>query len=675
MSGLSPATRYNFEIKAANGVGDSDWSPNRYGHTKPGRISTPSLTAGNGSLDVIWSAPSGGTAIESYQVRHKLTSASTWTSAGSSTTLPSTTLPFTITGLTNGSPYHVQVRACNRMLFVVGVGHNCGAWSSSATGTPQTVVPPAPAPPVTGPSVTISADPTSVDEGDSIEFTVRADAAPSSDLEVNVQVTQLGSFISGAPPAKVTINANDTQASFTVDTEDDSVEEASGFVIGNITRGTSYSLGRPSSASVAVLDNDTANLVVDPTTLTVDEAGDGTFTVKLATQPTGDVAVTVSSSDTMVARVSPVVLAFTTSSWKSAQTVTVSGVNDANSTNETATVSLRASGGGYANKTAAVSVSVTDDDTTDPPNTPLGVSVAAMIGNRGLFVTWQPVMEADGYEVETSPRESSHHTTISDPMADIQMAEVIGLVPGTTYSFRVRAWRQHNNTQLYSPWTHIVSHVALTPKHWWGHQADHIVKYMEGDIGNIAIEGAILRARDDWNTEMLPLGRGFLIIAGNINDFEVEIRAVNNNNDSRGRPPSDPEQGCGWSFGCVKRDGLGSENTSAAPGRHMERMYMVIEDPPITVAEDEHGNQFDKRWEWHRDHEIENDVVLGSNPMRYYAYIDRVILHEFGHTLGLPDYYNDASMRDLVAVMDTNNEIMPDDTEQLRAIYHRHNSH
>ena len=34
VSGLSPATRYNFEINAANGVGDSDWSPNRYGHTQ-----------------------------------------------------------------------------------------------------------------------------------------------------------------------------------------------------------------------------------------------------------------------------------------------------------------------------------------------------------------------------------------------------------------------------------------------------------------------------------------------------------------------------------------------------------------------------------------------------------------------------------------------------------------
>ena len=142
VSGLSSATRYNFEIKATNGEGDSDWSPNRYAHTKPGRVSTPSVTAGNGSLKLNWSAPSGGTYISSYKVQYKLTSASRWTSAGSSTTLQ-----FTITRLTNGSRYHVQARACNRMLFVDGTGDNCGAWSSSATGTPQSPPTPTPVPP------------------------------------------------------------------------------------------------------------------------------------------------------------------------------------------------------------------------------------------------------------------------------------------------------------------------------------------------------------------------------------------------------------------------------------------------------------------------------------------------------------------------------------------------
>ena len=56
---------------------------------------------------------------------------------------------------------------------------------------------------------------------------------------------------------------------------------------------------------------------------------------------------------------------------------------------------------------------------------------------------------------------------------------------------------------------------------------------------------------------------------------------------------------------------------------------------------------------------------------RYYVYVDRIMLHEFGHTLGLHDSYNDPTMDDLDAVMNTSYE----DIEQLRAIYLLHTPH
>ena len=123
VSGLTPATRYNFEIKATNGIGDSGWSPNRWARTVPRQVSTPSLTPGNGSLTVSWSAPSGGSWVSSYELQYKRTSLLSWTNVGS--------LIFrqkTISGLTNSLSYHVQVQACNSA--------GCGLWSSSATGTP-----------------------------------------------------------------------------------------------------------------------------------------------------------------------------------------------------------------------------------------------------------------------------------------------------------------------------------------------------------------------------------------------------------------------------------------------------------------------------------------------------------------------------------------------------------
>src|SRR6186713_1419618 len=69
---------------------------------------------------------------------------------------------------------------------------------------------------------------------------------------------------------------------------------------------------------------------VTPTTgLTTTEAGGtATFTVVLTTQPTADVTIGLTSSDTTEGTVLPASLVFTTANWNIAQTVTVTGVDD-----------------------------------------------------------------------------------------------------------------------------------------------------------------------------------------------------------------------------------------------------------------------------------------------------------------------------------------------------------
>ena len=51
--------------------------------------------------------------------------------------------------------------------------------------------------------------------------------------------------------------------------------------------------------------------------------------------------------------------------------------------------------------------------------------------------------------------------------------------------------------------------------------------------------------------------------------------------------------------------------------------------------------------------------------------------HEFGHTLGLPDFYQDETGLDLLkAVMGLNSDDIEDqDIEQLKAIYRLHGQH
>ena len=63
--------------------------------------------------------------------------------------------------------------------------------------------------------------------------------------------------------------------------------------------------------------------------VTTESGGTTSFTVVLSTQPAADVTITATSSNTAEGTVSPAALTFTAVNWNVAQTVTVTGVNDA----------------------------------------------------------------------------------------------------------------------------------------------------------------------------------------------------------------------------------------------------------------------------------------------------------------------------------------------------------
>jgi lysophospholipase L1-like esterase len=107
---------------------------------------------------------------------------------------------------------------------------------------------------------------------------------------------------------------------------------------------------------------------------TVSEAGTtDTFSVILTTQPTSNVVLTVNSSDEGEATAAPTTLTFTPTNWNVAQTVTVTGVDDAvvdGTQTSTITISIDAANSddafdAIASKT--VSVTTTDDDVVLPP--------------------------------------------------------------------------------------------------------------------------------------------------------------------------------------------------------------------------------------------------------------------------------------------------------------------
>ena len=88
-------------------------------------------------------------------------------------------------------------------------------------------------------------------------------------------------------------------------------------------------------ASLTITDDDTAGFVVSPSTSassrlrTTEDGGTAAFEVKLGSEPTGDVVLGVASSDPAEGTVSASSLTFTATTWSTAQTVTLTGVDDA----------------------------------------------------------------------------------------------------------------------------------------------------------------------------------------------------------------------------------------------------------------------------------------------------------------------------------------------------------
>ncbi len=108
---------------------------------------------------------------------------------------------------------------------------------------------------VAPPEISIAAG-ADIDEGGNAVFTVTADPAPSTALDVTVAVSKSGDFGVSPGSRTVAVPASGT-ATLTVATVGDSVDEADGSVTAAVGAGAGYTVsGTAGSASVAVADDD-----------------------------------------------------------------------------------------------------------------------------------------------------------------------------------------------------------------------------------------------------------------------------------------------------------------------------------------------------------------------------------------------------------------------------------
>ena len=233
------------------------------------------------------------------------------------------------------------------------------------------------------PALSVPSDPVDVTEGDAdgTSFTVKLAAEPTED--VTVSLTSKDTSIATVSPGSVTLTSsnwrNGLSVTVTAANDDDGVNET--VKVDLAAAGGEYE-GLAGEVTVNVTDDDTPALTIAPASLALTEGHavdkEKTFTVALATEPTAEVTVGLTTSgDTDAATVSPTSLTFTTANWKTAQTVTVTALDDDDASGESVTVALAASGGDYALVTGAVAVTVTDDDTpalTVSPTDPMSLT-------------------------------------------------------------------------------------------------------------------------------------------------------------------------------------------------------------------------------------------------------------------------------------------------------------
>ena len=221
--------------------------------------------------------------------------------------------------------------------------------------------------------VTISRTTLTIGEGDSDTYTVVLDTEPSAQVTVT---------ISGHSGTDVRLD--DTELTFTdgnwnvpqtvtvtAEQDDDAAADTDVTLTHAVTGASEYAAIDAATVprvSVTITENDSAGVTITESTLTIPEGGSDTYEVKLNTEPSAGVTVTISGHSGTDVGLDDTELTFTDGNWNVPQTVTVTAEQDDDAAADTDVTLTHAVTGAseYAAIDAAtvprVLVKITEDD-------------------------------------------------------------------------------------------------------------------------------------------------------------------------------------------------------------------------------------------------------------------------------------------------------------------------
>tara|TARA_R110002049_G_scaffold272291_1_gene449775 strand:- start:7112 stop:13801 length:6690 start_codon:yes stop_codon:yes gene_type:complete len=228
---------------------------------------------------------------------------------------------------------------------------------------------------------TLSETTLTIDEaGGTGTFTVVVNSEPVSDVLFDISSDDTDeATVSAAQLTFTSANWNTPQTIIVTGVNDDIDRNDSATItiaINGAGSDDTYDALANQTVAITLTDDDTVGYTVSETTLTIDEnAGTGTFTIVLDTEPASNVVFNISSDDTDQATVDSALLTFTTANWNIPQMITVTGVNDDTNAADSAliTVSVVDSSSDDSYDTLSdQTVAITLQDTTKPEITLTG---------------------------------------------------------------------------------------------------------------------------------------------------------------------------------------------------------------------------------------------------------------------------------------------------------------